>query len=99
METTEWKARSIPCLDKPTRRAGSRGSRTPWYFLCGLARHDERSAVEVGRYTTAEAIGVTTYANLFNVNPVIQPSGIIVFDDAHTADGRVGRLAQPRRQQ
>lgn len=44
---------------------------------------ETRSAVEVGRYKTGQAIGITTYANLFNVNPVIQPSEVLVFDDAH----------------
>ena len=44
---------------------------------------DTRSAAEEGKYLSAQAIGVTTYSNLFNVNPVIQSSDVIVFDDAH----------------
>ncbi len=44
---------------------------------------DTRSAGEVGRYKAARAVGITTYSNLFNVNPVIQASDVIVFDDAH----------------
>jgi hypothetical protein len=45
-----------------------------------------RSPVEEGRYLTGEAVGVTTYANLFNTNPIIQPSGVIIFDDAHSGE-------------
>jgi hypothetical protein len=42
-----------------------------------------RRATEVGRYQGAQAIGITTYSNLFNVNPVIQTSDLLIFDDAH----------------
>ncbi len=49
--------------------------------LCGSK--DSRDPVEVGRYKTGRAIGVTTFSNLFNVNPVIQASEVLVFDDAH----------------
>lgn len=44
---------------------------------------DTRDPSEVGRYKAGRAIGVTTYANLFNVKPVVQTSDVIVFDDAH----------------
>lgn len=46
-------------------------------------KKDTRDKGEVGKYKTAQAIGVSTYSNLFNVNPVIQASDVIVFDDAH----------------
>ncbi len=42
-----------------------------------------RIPAEEGRYRNAEAIGVSTYSNLFNVNPVIRDNDVIVFDDAH----------------
>ncbi len=42
-----------------------------------------RDAVEQGRYRTGEAVGVTSYSNLFNINPVIQASEVLVLDDAH----------------
>ena len=42
-----------------------------------------RDAAEVGRFKTASAVGVSTYSNLFNVNPVIKDCGLVVFDDAH----------------
>jgi hypothetical protein len=42
-----------------------------------------RDANEVGKFKTGTAVGVSTYSNLFNVNPVIKDCGLIVFDDAH----------------
>ena len=42
-----------------------------------------RDATEVGRFRTGSAVGVSTYSNLFNVNPVINDCGLVVFDDAH----------------
>lgn len=42
-----------------------------------------RDAAEDGKYRSGRAVGVTTYSNLFNVNPVIQPSEVLIFDDAH----------------
>ena len=44
-----------------------------------------RSAAEEGRFKTRAAIGVTTYSNLFNINPVVQESDLLIFDDAHGA--------------
>jgi superfamily II DNA or RNA helicase len=42
-----------------------------------------RNAAEEGRYRSGMAIGVTTYSNLFNINPVIQASDVLIFDDSH----------------
>lgn len=53
---------------------------------------ETRDASEVGRYTTGRAIGVTTFANLFNVNPVVQASNILVFDDAHGGEHYVASM-------
>lgn len=44
---------------------------------------DTRDPAAVGRYKTGNAVAISTYANLFNVKPVIQASEILVFDDAH----------------
>jgi len=44
---------------------------------------ETRKAMEVGRYKAGQAVGITTYSNLFNVNPVIQASDLLVLDDAH----------------
>ena len=43
-----------------------------------IGTKDTRDAGEVGHYTTGRAIGVTTFSNLFNVNPVIQVSNVLV---------------------
>lgn len=53
---------------------------------------DTRDASEVGRYTMGRAIGVTTFANLFNVNPVVQASNVLVFDDAHGGEHYVAAM-------
>jgi DEAD/DEAH box helicase/Helicase C-terminal domain len=53
---------------------------------------DTRDAGEVGRYTMGQAIGVTTFANLFNVNPVVQASSVLVFDDAHGGEHYVAAM-------
>jgi hypothetical protein len=42
-----------------------------------------RDAAEVGRFKTGSAVGVSTFSNLFNINPVINDCGLVVFDDAH----------------
>src|SRR5260370_2421098 len=53
---------------------------------------DTRSGLEEGRYRTGEAIAVTTYSNLFNVNPVLRESDLVVFDDAHGAEQYVADM-------
>lgn len=49
--------------------------------LIGNKRVRDRG--EEGRYLSGEAIGISTYSNLFNVNPVIQESDVLILDDAH----------------
>lgn len=53
---------------------------------------ETRSSAEEGRYKTGSAIGVTTYSNLFNNNPVIKGAGFLVFDDAHGAEHYVSDM-------
>lgn len=53
---------------------------------------ETRDAGEIGRYTTGRAIGVTTFSNLFNVNPVVQASSVLVFDDAHGGEHYVSSM-------
>ncbi len=47
---------------------------------------EARSYKEVGRFTTSAAIGVSTYSNLFNINPLIDECGLLILDDAHGAE-------------
>lgn len=44
---------------------------------------DRRSPIEEGKFLNGSAIAVTTYSNLFNVNPVVNGCDLLVFDDAH----------------
>ncbi|MGD0956702.1 MAG: DEAD/DEAH box helicase [Candidatus Acidiferrales bacterium] len=53
---------------------------------------DTRSSLEEGRYRTGDAIAVTTYSNLFNINPVLRESDFIVLDDAHGAEQYVADM-------
>lgn len=57
-----------------------------------IGSKETRDAGEVGRYTTGRAIGVTTFSNLFNVNPVVQGSNVLVFDDAHGGEHYVAAM-------
>lgn len=44
---------------------------------------DYRPAIEEGKFFDGSAVAVSTYSNLFNVNPVIKQCEVIVLDDAH----------------
>ena len=51
-----------------------------------------RNPAEEGRYKTAGAVGITTYANLFNVNPVVVESDLLVLDDVHGGEEFVANM-------
>jgi len=57
-----------------------------------IGTKETRDAGEVGRYTMGRAIGVTTFSNLFNVNPVVQASNVLIFDDAHSGEHSVASM-------
>ncbi|MHB1144683.1 MAG: DEAD/DEAH box helicase [Thiobacillus sp.] len=57
-----------------------------------IGTKETRDAGEVGRYSMGRAIGVTTFSNLFNVNPVVRASSILVFDDAHSGEHSVASM-------
>lgn len=59
----------------------------PCADLTGDRFHRSRS--EEGRYLDGSAIAVTTYSNLFNINPVVQSSDVLVLDDAHGGEQHV----------
>lgn len=42
-----------------------------------------RDQTAEGQYKTAKAVGITTYSNLFNFNPVVVESDLLVLDDVH----------------
>lgn len=51
-----------------------------------------RSQAEVGKFLTKAAVAVSTYANLFNLKPVIKDCGLIVLDDAHGGEQYVSDM-------
>lgn len=53
---------------------------------------DTRDRGEEGRFRSAEAIGVTTYSNLLNSNPVIKAADLLVLDDAHGGEQYVADM-------
>ena len=53
---------------------------------------ETRDSAEEGRFKTRAAIGVSTYSNHFNVNPIIQECELVVFDDAHGAEQYVADM-------
>ncbi len=53
---------------------------------------DTRNAAEEGRYRTGAAVAVSTYSNLFNINPVLRDCDVIIFDDAHGAEQYVADM-------
>jgi Rad3-related DNA helicase len=53
---------------------------------------ETRDPLEEGRYRTSAAVGVSTYSNLFNINPVLQDCDVIVLDDAHGAEHYVADM-------
>ena len=55
-------------------------------------KKNERSVAEEGRFKARSAIGVSTYSNLFNVNPLIRECELLVLDDAHGAEQHVSEM-------
>ena len=51
-----------------------------------------RNTAEEGRYRSASAVGVSTYSNLFNVNPVIKNADLIILDDVHGGESYVSGM-------
>jgi hypothetical protein len=67
------------------RLTGRGGEAPPDWWTSGLpaGTKETRECAVVGRYKTGNAVGISTYANIFNVKPVIQASKILVFYAAH----------------
>ncbi|WP_176224060.1 helicase C-terminal domain-containing protein [Thalassobacillus devorans] len=53
-------------------------------LLTGRAK--EFSQIDLGKYQRSEAICVTTYGHIFNINPAFDDSNLIIFDDAHATE-------------
>ena len=55
-------------------------------------RSGTRDPAEEGRFRAASAVGVSTYSNLFNVNPVIKNADLIILDDVHGGESYVSGM-------
>jgi len=53
---------------------------------------ETRNVAEEAKYRTKAAVAVTTYSNLFNVNPVIRDADLLIFDDAHGGEQFVSSM-------
>ena len=51
--------------------------------------HSDWNPREVMAYTRGEAIAVTTYSHIFNINSYLSNAKTLIFDDAHAAEGYV----------
>lgn len=58
--------------------------------ITGSARERDREAET--RYKAASAVGVASYASLFNSGPVVVASDVIIFDDVHGGEQQVAGM-------
>ncbi|WP_158641434.1 DEAD/DEAH box helicase [Amycolatopsis eburnea] len=54
-----------------------------------IGSHRDWAQAKLARYTRADAIAVTTYSAIFNLNSHLADAQTLVFDDAHAAEGFV----------
>jgi hypothetical protein len=54
-----------------------------------IGPHAQWDPAELGRYTRAEAVAVTVYSAIFNINSHLGDAQTLLFDDAHAAEGFV----------
>lgn len=54
-----------------------------------IGKQRQWSAADRTRYSSAQAIGVTTYSAIFNSNPVLHDAQLLILDDAHAGEGYV----------
>ena len=47
------------------------------------------NAADRARYNSADAVAVSVYSHLFNVNPALNNADLLLLDDAHAAEGAV----------
>lgn len=54
-----------------------------------IGSHRTWDQAQLGRYTRGDAIAITTYSAIFNINSYLDDAQALVFDDAHAAEGFV----------
>jgi hypothetical protein len=57
-----------------------------------IGKQKDYNPVTFAKYQQGQAIAVTTYSGLFNINPKIADAQTIICDDAHAADGFVASM-------
>src|SRR5215470_2732706 len=50
------------------------------------------SQADLQKYRSARAVAIMTYWAYFNVSPRPSPPGVLIFDDAHLAEGPIGDM-------
>ena len=71
-------------------------------FIGKKANYDSQAMAD---WQSADAVGITTYSSLFNVNPFFSDPNLIILDDAHSAENyissfwslQVDRLAETQK--
>ncbi len=51
-----------------------------------------RDPIAEGRFRTADAVAISTYSNMFNVNPIIKNVELVVLDDVHGGEDYVASM-------
>jgi hypothetical protein len=54
-----------------------------------IGSHRNWDQAELTRCTRGDAIAITTYSTIFNINPYLHDAQALLFDDAHAAEGYV----------
>jgi replicative superfamily II helicase len=54
-----------------------------------IGSHWDWDQAELAQYTRGDAIAITTYSAIFNLNSYLDDAQTLVFDDAHAAEGYV----------
>lgn len=54
-----------------------------------VGSHRDWNQAELSQYSRGEAIAISTYSSIFNVNSHLSDAQTLVFDDAHAAEGYV----------
>ena len=64
-----------------------------------IGSHNNWDQAELNRYTRGDALAITTYSAIFNINSYLGDAQTLIFDDAHAAEGFVAgawALSVPR---
>jgi len=74
------------------RQAGGLASRYGIGAHVLVGRQDEYPPQEFAAYQTGDAIAITTYSSVFNINPRIDDATTLILDDAHAGEDYVADM-------